>query len=156
VPRSFERLVLVLVVVAEPAREGQDDEWRRGVPATDVGLCEVCPTLTTLEELGAELRRHAGEVAEAATPRAIRRLRVILDRVAPDIGLLALAREVAVTIVSGQQCHPELDDLHDEVCPCRAGGSLHLLDAEETHESLALLVAHARAIYDRRGNRTIP
>lgn len=122
----------------------------------DVGACEICPTLTAPDELGAELRRHAGEVAQAATPRAIRQLRTILDRVAPDTLLLGFVREVALTIVSGQQCHPELDEQHGGVCPCRAGGVIHQLDAEETHETLESLVAYARDVYERRRNRTIP
>lgn len=57
----------------------------------------------------------------------------------------------ALTILDGAQCDPELDELHGFVCPCRTGGPPHELDAEETADSLATLVASARTLYDRRG-----
>ena len=115
------------------------------------GRCEVCPTLTEPDALLEELRHHAREVVEAATPQAMRRLRVILDRVDPDAELQEFVREVALTIVDGRQCDPELDELHGFVCPCRSGGPPHELDAEENAESLATLVVRAKALYDGRG-----
>jgi len=118
----------------------------------ELGRCEVCPTLTGSDELLAELQHHASEVVEAATPQAIRRLRVILDRVDPDAELQAFLHEAALTIIDGHECHPELDEFHGEACHCRAEGQPHEVGVDETYDALASLVLAARALYDgRRG-----
>ena len=114
------------------------------------GRCGVCPTLTDPDALLRELRHHARELAWAPTPQSVRRLSVALDRFEPDTELQSIVRAAALTIVDGQQCHPELDEHHGDVCPCRAGGTPHELDPAETAEALAALVASARALYDTR------
>ena len=116
----------------------------------ELGRCEVCPTLTGSDELLAELQHHAAEVVQAVTPQAVRRLRVILDRVDPDAELQALLHEAALTIIDGHECHPELDESHDEVCHCRAEGQPHEVGVEDTYEALASLVLAARALNDER------
>ncbi len=116
----------------------------------DRGRCEVCPTLTDPYALLQELRHHARELVEAPTPQSVSRLRVALDHFEPDAELRSFVRAAALTIVAGQQCHPELDELHGYVCPCRLGGPAHQLTAEEISDALAALVASGRALYDGR------
>ena len=67
-----------------PARHeaaGPPHDPLSAVVTDELGRCEVCPTLAGADELLAELQHQATEVIEAPTPQAIRRLRVILDRV---------------------------------------------------------------------------
>ena len=117
------------------------------------GRCETCPTLTTSEERLAELQHHAREVIEAATPQAMRRLRVILDLVDPDEALAGFLREAALTIIDGHECHPDLDALHGATCHCRAEGEVHAVGVADTYEALAALVDEARRLYDERKSR---